>query len=91
MQDYKDFKIKEPVIIASTENYKVIQIQKNLDAFIKSQSEVKTEIKTEVKKAESTEEVKQEVKKEVAKPEIKSEKTQPVREANEVTRPTKRP
>ena len=91
LQDYKDFKINEPVIIASTENYKVIQIQKNLEAFIKSQSEVKTEIKTEVKKAESTEEVKQEVKKEVAKPEIKSEKTQPVRETNEVTRPTKRP
>jgi hypothetical protein len=91
LQDYKDFKIKEPVIIASAENYKVIQIQKNLDAFIKSQSEVKTEIKAEVKKAETTEEAKPEAKKEVAKPEIKSEKTQPVRESNKVIRPTKRP
>ena len=40
LQDYKDYKIKEPVVIVSSENYKVVQIQKNLEAYIKSQSEV---------------------------------------------------
>ncbi|WP_432672408.1 tetratricopeptide repeat protein [Flavobacterium sp. SM2513] len=91
LKDYKDFKIKEPVIIASTENYKVIQIQKNLETYIKSQSEVKNEVKPESKVEVKTEEVKPEVKKEVTQPDKESGRIQPVEETNEVVRPTKRP
>ena len=43
LKEYKDFKIEEPVLIISAENYKVIQIQKNLDEYSKPQSKVKTE------------------------------------------------
>jgi hypothetical protein len=54
LRDYRDFKISAPVLIVSTENYKVIQVQKNLHGYSKRQD--KTEIK-----AESSEEVKVEV------------------------------
>ena len=46
LQDYKDFKIKEPVLIISTENYKVIQIQKNIDSYSMNQLDLSKEIKT---------------------------------------------
>ncbi|WP_157504938.1 tetratricopeptide repeat protein [Flavobacterium tegetincola] len=54
LRDYKDFQIKQPVIIVSSENYKVIQIQKTLDVYVKSQEVVKTEIKTEQKQEGTT-------------------------------------
>lgn len=43
LQDYKDYKITTPVIIVSAENYKVIQIQKNLEVYVKSLAVIKTE------------------------------------------------
>jgi tetratricopeptide (TPR) repeat protein len=61
LRDYKDFNIKEPVVIASTENYKVLQIQKNLEDYIKNKSDFKEEVK------------KEEVKKEEVKLELKTE------------------
>ena len=95
LKDYKDFKIQEPVVIASTENYKVIQIQKNLDAYIKSLSEAKKEIKVESKEevppVVKQEEVKPEVKNDVSQPDKKSDRMEPVEETNEVVRPTKKP
>ena len=69
LRDYKDYKIKEPVIIVSSENYKVIQIHKNLDNYLKRPAEVKTDQKKDPK-----EEVDPEVLTEDKKPEIKSEK-----------------
>ena len=77
LQDYKDFKIKETAIIVSTENYKVIQIQKNLEAYITKKPEVAAEIKTEIK-AKNTEEVTSEVEK-TAKPEVKVERKKDLR------------
>lgn len=59
-KDYKDFKIKEPVLIVSTENYKVIQIQKNLEAYENRKLEVKSEAKAESKvevKSENKEQI----------------------------------
>ncbi len=94
LQDYKDFKIKEPVMIISTENYKVIQIQKNIDSYTKSDSEIKTDSKVEVKE-EPKPEVKEEIKPQVRKPqnkaEIKSHKAEISEEINDVVRPPKKP
>ena len=47
LQEYKDYLIKEPVFVISTENYKVIQVQKKWDDYTKMQLEVKPEAKTE--------------------------------------------
>jgi len=98
LQDYKDYKIKEPVIIVSSENYKVIEIQKNLEVYIKSLSEVKTEVKNEVvedlNSDDKPEVNKSEVKKTETKPEIKSEKMQEmqeIKESKEKAVPTKKP
>ena len=101
LSDYKDFLIKNPVIIVSTENYKVIQIQKNLAEYNKSKSEVKSETKVENKvelkagdksdlKTESKQEVKSELKKDV-KPELQTENKKEVEKDNktEVKAPAK--
>ena len=75
LQDYKDFKIKEAVVIISTENYKVVQVQKNLEEYINRKPEVKLEstpaVQPEVK-SNAAPEVKSEVKGNV-KPEVKSD------------------
>lgn len=34
LQEYKDYNIKEPVMVISSENYKVAQIQKSLDKYV---------------------------------------------------------
>ena len=47
LKEYKDYLIKEPVFVVSTENYKVIQVQKNWDDYTKMQLEVKPVLKTE--------------------------------------------
>ena len=89
LKDYKDFLIKIPVTIVSTENYKVIQIKKNLEDYIKSTLEEKPKVKVETKdelkaedKVELKTDVKQDLKSEVnvkvkdkteVKPEVKSE------------------
>jgi hypothetical protein len=52
LKDYKDYKIKEGVLIVSTENYKVIQIQKNLDEYIVGLSGTKTQVKAAIKTTE---------------------------------------
>jgi tetratricopeptide (TPR) repeat protein len=93
LQDYNDFKIKEPVLIVSTENYKVIQIQKNLETYGKSNSEVKTvdaiqtpeEPKTEVTPVPSAENKTKPV------PSPNQEKLNPTSISNETVLPTKKP
>ena len=93
LQDYKDFKIKESVIIASTENYKVIQIHKNLDAFIDRKPEVTPEVKPsnpQDKKPEVQKDVKAEPNK-VEKTDSKTEKLNPTEISNELVIPTKKP
>ena len=77
LKDYKDYKIKEPVIIVSSENYKVIQIHKNLDSYLSKPSEVKTDVKTDLKtdlKVDPKEEVDSEILTQEKNAEIKSEK-----------------
>ena len=105
LQDYKDFKIKEPVLIVSTENYKVIQIHKNLESYSTRKpatvEDAKTEVSTpateEVKseaKSKSKTEVKKEVKsavKSVNKQDLDSEDLNPLPITNETTIPTKKP
>ena len=93
LQDYKDFKIKESVIVASTENYKVIQIHKNLDAFIDRKPEVTPEVKPsnpQDKKPEVQKDVKAEPNK-VEKTDSKTEKLNPTEISNELVIPTKKP
>jgi tetratricopeptide (TPR) repeat protein len=93
LQDYNDFKIKEPVLIVSTENYKVIQIQKNLETYGKSNSEVKTvdaiqtpeEPKTEVTPVPSVDNKTKPV------PSPNQEKLNPTSISNETVLPTKKP
>lgn len=92
LQDYKDFKIKEPVLIVSTENYKVIEIQKNLDDYTKSQSEVKAG-----KKVKITEEIKTELKTEskteyktAQKPVFKTDKAGAAEVSEEIADPAKK-
>jgi tetratricopeptide (TPR) repeat protein len=101
LKDYKDYKIADTAIIVSAENYKVMQIQKNLDVFLKSQSEVKTESETELKvdeMPEVKEEVKEEIKAKVApqvkksqsKSEVKTEQLNLLQEINETAVPAKK-
>ena len=39
LKENKNFKITEPAIVVSSENYKVIQIKKNLDAYLASKNQ----------------------------------------------------
>ena len=39
LKENKNFKITEPAIVVSNENYKVIQIKKNLDAYLASKNQ----------------------------------------------------
>ena len=34
MKEFKDYKIAEPAIVISSENYKVVQIKKNIDDYV---------------------------------------------------------
>jgi hypothetical protein len=101
LKDYKDYKIADTAIIVSAENYKVMQIQKNLDVFLKSQSEVNTESETELKVEEMPEvkeELKEELKAKVApqvknlqsKSEVKTEQLNLLQEINETAVPAKK-
>lgn len=97
LKDYKDFKIKEPVIIVSTENYKVIQIQKSLEAYMNRKLEVNTGLKTddpEEVKTEVIKEVKTETKgniKTESNKDLKDEKLNPTETTGELTIPIKTP
>lgn len=35
LKDYKDYKITEPLVVISTENYKIVQIKKNFEEFLR--------------------------------------------------------
>ena len=102
LKDYKDYKIKEAVLIVSTENYKVIQIQKNLEAYenrkpevkLEEKSEKKAKVKTDIKEQNTPKpatEVKVEEKSEVKQEPTKEVKVNPKAEklnAPEITNET---
>jgi hypothetical protein len=96
LRDYKDFNIKEPVVIASTENYKVVQIQKNLEEYIKNKSDFKEEVKLELKtedKPDAEVEVKSEGKKDAdskSKGEMKQIQIESLDETGETVIPAKK-
>ncbi|CAM4124548.1 gliding motility protein [Flavobacterium antarcticum] len=100
LQDYKDFKIKEPVLIVSTENYKVIQVQKNLETYSTRKIEPTAELNTSVKdemKTEVTTKIKPEVEQVKSnsqnntKKDLKAEKLNPTQTTEELTIPIKTP
>ncbi len=83
LKDYKDFKIMEPVLIVSTENYKVIQIQKNLEAYENRKPVVKTQDKLESKaevKTENKEQIKPKTVNDVKAEEKNEVKSEPKKE-----------
>jgi len=40
LKDYKDYKIAEPAIVISSENYKIVQIKKNIEEFLQPRAKV---------------------------------------------------
>ena len=40
LKDYKDYKITEPAIVISSENYKIVQIKKNIEEFLQPRPKV---------------------------------------------------
>ncbi|WP_310027325.1 type IX secretion system periplasmic lipoprotein PorW/SprE [Flavobacterium arsenatis] len=40
LKDYKDYKITEPSIVISSENYKIVQIKKNLEEYLKPRPKI---------------------------------------------------
>lgn len=40
LKDYKDYKIAEPAIVISSENYKIVQIKKNIEEFLQPRPKV---------------------------------------------------
>jgi hypothetical protein len=91
LRDYSDYKISNPVLILSTENYKVIQVQKNLDDYRKSEGKtaIKAESSKEVK-VEAQTDPKSEEKKETDS-ENKIEKLNAPEITNETELPIKKP
>ena len=73
----------EPVLIVSTENYKVIQIQKNLEAYENRKPVVKTQDKLESKaevKTENKEQIKPKTVNDVKAEEKNEVKSEPKKE-----------
>lgn len=46
LKDYKDYKITEPAIVISSENYKIVQIKKNIEEFLQPRAKVEPVLTT---------------------------------------------
>lgn len=89
LRDYKDFRIKETALIVSTENYKVIQVQKNLADYGKNLTVNELDEKTTENKAPQQEQKAAEKQAPVDKTPVNLLETQKEKTTNDAVLPPK--